>query len=78
MVVVRNSLSKARHQYFTFLSEEGCGYLKDHLEQRLRGGEKLTTESALVSPKHAKKVFIRSVNIGHPIRIPKRSAGFSY
>jgi len=29
MVVVRPELSKAGHQYFTFLSEEGCEYLKD-------------------------------------------------
>ncbi|MEM3514826.1 MAG: hypothetical protein QW495_05835, partial [Candidatus Hadarchaeum sp.] len=27
MVVVREPLSKARHRYFTFLSEEGCKYL---------------------------------------------------
>ncbi len=78
MVVVRSSLSKGRHQYFTFLSEEGCGYLKDYLEERLRAGERLTSESALVSPKQAKKDFIRSVNIGDMIRKPIRSAGFSW
>ena len=33
MVVVRPELSKAGHQYFTFLSEEGCEYLKDYLEE---------------------------------------------
>jgi hypothetical protein len=27
MVVVRSSLSKARHRYFTFLGEEGCAYV---------------------------------------------------
>jgi hypothetical protein len=78
MVVVRSNLSKARHQYFTFLSEEGCGYLKDYLEERLRADGKLTAESALVSPKQAKKEFIRSVNIGDMIRKPIRSAGFSW
>ncbi len=78
MVLVRRSLSKARHQYFTFLSDEGCGYLKDYVEERLRAGEKLTAESALVSPKQAKKDFIRSVNIGDMIRKPIRSAGFSW
>jgi hypothetical protein len=78
MVVVRSTLSKARHQYFTFLSEEGCGYLKDYLEVRLRHREKLTSESALISPKQAKKDFIRSVNIGDMIRKPIRSAGFQW
>lgn len=32
MVIVRSELSKAGHQYFTFLSEEGYEYLKDYLE----------------------------------------------
>jgi hypothetical protein len=27
LVLVRKELSKAGHQYFTFLSEEGCGYI---------------------------------------------------
>ncbi|MBL7079282.1 site-specific integrase, partial [Candidatus Bathyarchaeota archaeon] len=35
-VVVRRELSKAGHQYLTFLSEEGCDYLKDYLETRMR------------------------------------------
>lgn len=35
MVVVRASLSKARHRDFTFLGEEGGGYLKAYLEKRL-------------------------------------------
>jgi transposase len=34
MVIVRPELSKAGHQYFTFLSEEGCEYLKDYSEER--------------------------------------------
>ena len=38
MIVVRWNLSKGRHQYFTFLTEEGCGYVKDYLEERLRAG----------------------------------------
>ncbi|MEM1586705.1 MAG: hypothetical protein QXX99_00390 [Candidatus Bathyarchaeia archaeon] len=42
MVIVRLELSKAGHQHFTFLSEEGCEYLKDYLEERIKGGEKLT------------------------------------
>jgi hypothetical protein len=78
MVVVRNNLSKARHQYFSFLSDEGCGYVKDYLDERLRGGERLTGESPLVRPKHAKKDFIRSINIGDLIRKTLRSAGFAW
>jgi len=78
MVVVRPELSKGGHQYFTFLSEEGCGYLKDYLEERMRKGEKLTADSPIIRPKVAKKPFIRSVNIGDMIREAIRRAGFGW
>jgi hypothetical protein len=78
MVVVRSVLSKARHQYFTFLTEETCGYLKDYLEERLRDGEQLTPDSAIVKPKFAQKPFIRTVNIGDMMRLAIRSAGFPW
>jgi hypothetical protein len=51
MVVVRKTLSKARHQYITFLPQEGCQYLKEYLELRLRQGEELSPESAVVGPR---------------------------
>ena len=35
-VVVSKALSKAGHQYFAFLPEEGCRYLKNYLEWRMR------------------------------------------
>jgi hypothetical protein len=78
MVVVRSSLSKARHQYFTFLTEEACSYLKDYLEERLRDGEQLTPDSAIVKPKFAQKSFIRTVNIGDMMRLAIRSAGLPW
>ncbi|RLG97218.1 site-specific integrase [Candidatus Bathyarchaeota archaeon] len=78
MVVVRPELSKGGHQYFTFLSEEGCEYLKDYLEERMRKGEKLTADSPIIRPKVAKKPFIRSVNIGDMIREAIRRAGFGW
>jgi len=45
IVIVRKSLSKIKSQYFMFLSEEGCDYLKQYLEFRLREGEKLSSQS---------------------------------
>ncbi|MBI2185483.1 MAG: site-specific integrase [Thaumarchaeota archaeon] len=77
-VVVRKPLSKAKHQYFTFLSEEGCGYLKDYLDERIRSGEKIHFDSSVVTPKHAKKSFIRTVNISDMLRVPIRRAGFKW
>jgi len=35
MVVVRKSISKVGHQYFGFLPEEGCRYLRNYLEWRM-------------------------------------------
>jgi hypothetical protein len=78
VVVVRRELSKAGHQYLTFLSEEGCDYLKDYLETRIREGETLTSESAIVTPKRRMKPFIRATNVGDVIRTVIRKAGFSW
>jgi integrase len=49
MVVVRPSLSKAGHRYFTFLASEGCDYLKAYLEKRLAMGEDLTPDAPLIA-----------------------------
>jgi hypothetical protein len=78
IVVIRPSLSKARHQYFTFLTEETSGYVKDYLDERLSNSEKITLDSAIVVPKFAPKPFIRTVNIGDMIRQPIRSAGLKW
>jgi hypothetical protein len=78
LVIVRGNLRKTRHQYFTFLTEEGCEYLKDYLEERIRGGETLTKESSIITPKVANKAFIRTINIGDMIRVAVRSAGFPW
>jgi hypothetical protein len=77
-IVVRSSLSKARHQYFSFLTEEACGYLKDYLEERARNGEKLSPDSGIVRPKVAEKPFIRTVNIGDMMRLAIRKAGYPW
>jgi hypothetical protein len=39
MVVVRKSISKVGHQYFGFIPEEACRYLKNYLEWRMRPKE---------------------------------------
>ena len=78
MVVVRPELSKAGHQYFTFLSEEGCEYLRDYLEERIQKGENIMPNSPIIRPKVAPKPFIRTVNIGDMIREAIRGAGFSW
>ncbi|MFH0748965.1 MAG: site-specific integrase [Candidatus Bathyarchaeota archaeon] len=77
MIVVRTNLSKARHRYFTFLSEEGCTYLRDYLEERLRSGEKLGKKSAVVAYERASatREFMTTRKIGRMVRAFMRQAG---
>ncbi len=77
IIVIRPELSKKSHQYLTFLSEEGCGYLKDYLEERMIEGEKLSSDSPIITPKLRMKPFIRTVNIGDMLRNAIRKAGFN-
>jgi hypothetical protein len=78
LVIVRKELSKAGHQYLTFLGEEGCEYLVDYLEMRQRQGEILTPDSAIITPKRRMKSFIRATNVGDVIRSAIRKAGYSW
>jgi len=77
-IVVRPELSKTRHQYFTFLSDEGCEYIKAYLEERMLQGESLRHDSSIITPKQGMKPFIRTVNIGDTIRKAIRKAGFPW
>lgn len=47
MIKIRSSLSKTRRPYFTFLTSEGCTYLKEYLEWRMARGEKLESDTPL-------------------------------
>lgn len=48
-IVCRPNLSKAGHQYFSFMPSQGCNYLQELLEQRLRNGESLKPDSFIVT-----------------------------
>jgi hypothetical protein len=79
MVVVRDSLSKIKKKYFTFLTGEGCDYLKAYLEKRLPTGEELTPKSPIIavtpgyeemgkSPTNRGSPFIATRNVTREIR----------
>jgi hypothetical protein len=75
-IVVRSNLSKVGHRYFTFLPSEGCTYLKEYLEERIRAGERLKPESPLVAHERgAAKPFMMTRKITHFIRKYMRNAG---
>ncbi len=78
MVVVRSSLSKAKHQYFSFIPEEGVTYIIDYLQDRKKKGEKLTPDSPLLNldEKGIKKHnFLRTQLVTRDIREAITSAG---
>jgi hypothetical protein len=79
IVQVRTNLSKAGHPYFTFMPDEGCQYLKELLEYRLRSGEELTPNSPVItSLKFRNQKHIMTTNISDSIRVPIRKAGFDW
>ncbi len=77
-IVVKNNLSKAGHEYFSFIGKEGADYIKAYLEERIRKGEKLTKDSPLVIPRNQQIHFITTINIGDQIREAIRKAGFHW
>ncbi len=48
-ITVRPQLSKAGHQYFTFLPEAGCRYMQGYLRERIAGGEKIGQDSPIIT-----------------------------
>ena len=81
MLKVRSTLSKARHEYRTFLSEEGTTYLKKYLESRLENGEKLSGSSPIValeaSPRSQHK-GVRTQLVSREIRKAIRDLEFTW
>ena len=80
MVSVKSMLSKARHQYFSFIGEEGTTYIKEYLDERRRQGEVLEYDSPLLQfdnkKAYARKnTFLRTTLITRDIRDSINGAG---
>jgi hypothetical protein len=80
IVVVRRILSKARHQYFTFLPEEGCQYLKEYLEARMRKGERLDAETPIIGHvrEGSRLAFLRTTKVGWEVKLAIKASGFTW
>jgi len=80
IVQVRKNLSKTNKHYFSFLCREGCDYLKQYVEWRIRRGEKIDPNSPLITPSqaHLAGQHIRTPNISDLIRKGIRDAGFDW
>lgn len=81
ILTVRNPLSKARHQYFTFVGNEAITYIQEYLQERMKQREKLTLESAVLAfdPRGVKKnPFLRTSLVTRDIKEAIVKAGFSW
>ena len=81
MLLVRKGLSKARHQYFTFIPQQATTYIREYLEERVKNGEKLTEDSPLLGfdPRGLKKnKFLRTTLVTRDIKEAIRKAGFNW
>ncbi len=77
---VRAELSKTGKKYITFLGQEGCMYLENYLIERIRSGEVITPESAIITASklgYRAKQHITAVNVGDLMRNAIRNAGFN-
>jgi len=50
-ITVRRTLSKAGHQYFTFLPKIGCENLAGYMKERIANGEIITDDSPIITAK---------------------------
>ena len=80
-VNIREELSKSGKKYFTFLGQEGCMYMENYLIERIRSGEVITPESAIITAAKLgfrEKQHITAVNVGDLMRNAIRNAGFTW
>ncbi|MEM3714383.1 MAG: hypothetical protein QXF82_05485 [Nitrososphaeria archaeon] len=81
MLVVRRGLSKARHQYFTFIPQQTITYIQEYLKERVKQGEELSKDSPLLGfdPRGVKKnKFLRTTLVTRIIREAILRAGFNW
>jgi hypothetical protein len=62
-IVVRRTLSKAGHQYLTFMSAGGAQRLLAYLNERLSNGEPLNADTPVLAPDYVYKAY-RGKNAG--------------
>lgn len=82
MITVRKTLSKSRNRYFTFLPDQGCQYLKEYIEFRMRRGEKISADSTIITASgfNPRKVgqYISTTKVSALVRKAIRGAGFDW
>jgi len=80
-VIVRSSLSKAGHQYFSLLNGKGTDSIVAYLKERKGKGETLSKETPLMQVfgmKQTEGEFVGTANISWQIKRAITRAGFDY
>ncbi len=76
VVVVRSELSKADHQYVTFLGTGAASSVADSLTSRLASGEKIGKDSPILAPSdRSSRRFLQAVEVGRAVQRAFRAAG---
>lgn len=84
LITIRPELSKAGHQYFSFLTEEGCIYATEYLNSRLSSKEELKGASPLIKPdenksrKETGNHFLETQLVSREIKKAISKAGFKW
>ncbi len=81
ILLVRRTLSKARHPYFTFVGAEAITYIQEYIQERTKSGEKLTPQSPLLAfdPRGVRKnAFLRTILVTRDIKEAITKAGFTW
>jgi hypothetical protein len=80
-LVIRKNLSKARHQYFTFVPEQTLTYIREYVEGRIKRKEKINSDSNLLEldVRGVKKnEFLRTTLVTRDIKQAILKAGYSW
>ena len=77
-IVVREELSKMCNQFEGFLCEEGCMRLATYLERRMRQGEVLTPQCAVIGDDDGEGRVLTTKAIARIVKKPLRRAGLEW
>jgi len=77
-IIVREEISKMGNTYESLLCQEGCAWLKTYLQKRIRSGERIVAQSAVISDDLGDGVTVTTKTIGKVGRKAFRHAGFQW
>lgn len=80
-LIVRAHVSKGKHQYFTFISEEAVKLIKEYVDERIANGERIDAETPLLGfdvfkrGHHKSNEFLRTALVTREIKKALNESG---